>query len=94
MGLVAKDAVLLLRALLLPGFQQLDHFGDSLCPFFWVSFCRVKPAEVGAPVELGQGVEERARLGMRGECGGDVFGEVVPLWAFGFDVDCDRFAGA
>ena len=29
---------------------------------------------------------------MRGECGGDVFGEVVVLWTFGFNVDRDGVA--
>ena len=31
---------------------------------------------------------------MRGECGGDVLGEVGSLWTFGFDVDRDGVAGA
>ena len=86
------DAALLLWPLLLPGFQQLDHFGYALNAFLWVSFCGVDPAKVGASVELGQGVEECRRLRMRSECGGDIFGEVVPLWTFGFDVDRDGVA--
>jgi hypothetical protein len=72
----------------------LDHLGDALSAFLRAPFRGIDPAKVGASVELGQGVEERGRLGMRGECGCDVFGEVVPLWTFGLDDNRDGVADA
>jgi hypothetical protein len=57
-----------------------------------MAFGGVDPAQVGASVELGEGVEERAGPGVGVECRGDVVGEVGALGTFGFDVDVNGVA--
>jgi hypothetical protein len=81
------------RALLTAGFQEADHFGDALGALLWSAFGGVDPAQVGASVELGEGVEERGGLRVGVECGGDVVGQVAALGSLGLDVDGDGVAG-
>src|SRR5262249_902976 len=69
-------------ALLELGVQQLDHLRDPLGALGRATFGRIDPAQISAPVELREGVEECSGPGAGGQRVGDVRGEVVALRAF------------
>jgi hypothetical protein len=70
------------RAFLDPGGEEAGDLGDAGGAEVGPAGGGVDPAEVGLAVELGEGVEERARGGVGGQGGGDVVGEVAALRAF------------
>src|SRR5256885_9963805 len=43
----------------LAGFQEADHLGDPARSLLGLAFRGVDPAQIAAPVELGEGIEER-----------------------------------
>src|SRR5256885_3481249 len=71
----------------LAGFQEADHLGDPARSLLGLAFRGVDPAQIAAPVELGEGIEERTGPRVRVERGGEVLGEIAALGAFGFDLD-------